>query len=269
VSIDGRFVSLAHLCMMEVAPIDLVRAAAAAGYDGVGIRLVPTADGVDHEVLGNPARLRELRQALDDTGIGLLDIEVVRLKPEGPGDVRPLLEAGAQLGAGHVICTVEDPDPVRQVDAFGSFAALAAKHGLRANLEYMIFSSCPTLADALVLVEQVDGAASVLVDPLHHERGGGAPGEVAGLSLDVLPYVQLCDATPAGPAADRVAARSEAVLGRLLPGDGQLPLTQLLRNLNPGAGISVESPLLGERRPDDPAAWAAKALAATRRVLEG
>jgi len=268
-SIDGRFISLAHLCMMEVAPIDLVLAAAAAGYDCVGIRLVPTADGVDHQVLGSAARLRELRQALDDTGIGLLDIEVVRLKPEGPGDVRPLLEAGAELGARYVICTVEDPDPVRRVDALGTFAALSAVHGVRANLEYMVFSSCPTLADALALIEQVGGAASVLVDPLHHERGGGASSEVAGLSLDVLPYVQLCDATPAGLAADPVSARSEAVLGRLLPGDGQLPLTQLLAHLDPGAGISVESPALGERRPPDPAAWAARALAATRRVLEG
>ena len=190
-----------------------------------------------------------------------------RLKAEGPGDVRPLLEAGALLGARYVICTVEDPDRSRQADTFGAFAALAAEHGLRANLEYMIFSSCPTLGDALALVDQVGAAASVLVDPLHHERGGGRPDEVAGIPLDVAPYIQLCDTTPAGPAADPVSARTEAVLGRLLPGDGDLPLRELVSHLHPTAGISVESPLAGERRPDDPAAWAARALAATRAVL--
>jgi sugar phosphate isomerase/epimerase len=270
-AIGGRFVSLAHLCMMEVAPVDLVRAASSAGYDGVGIRLVPTSDGIDHQVLGNPVRMSQLRRTLDDTGISVLDIEVVRLRPDGPGEVRPLLEAGQALGARHVICTVEDPVPVRRVEALASFAALAAEHGLRATLEYMVFSSCAKLAEALSLVEQVGGSgiACVLVDPLHHERAGGRPDEVAGLPLDLAPYIQLCDTQPAGPAADPASARAEAVHGRLLPGDGALPLRDLLAHLHPGAGISVESPLAGERRPDDPAAWAARALAATRAVLTG
>ena len=265
---DGRLISLAHLSMMEVAPVDLVRAAASAGYDSVGIRLVPTSDGIDHQVLGHPQRLAELRAELDDTGVSVLDIEVVRLKPQGPGDVRPLLEAGANLGARHVICTVEDADLHRSVDSLAAFAALAAEFGIRANLEYMIFSSCPTLTKALALVALAGGAASVLVDPLHHERGSGRPVEVAGLSVDVLPYIQFCDATPAGPAPDALTARTEAVLGRLLPGDGELPLGDLVANLDPGAGISVESPVRGQRRPEDPAAWAARSLAATHKVIE-
>ena len=266
-TIDGRFVSLAHLSMMEVAPVELVRAAASAGYDGVGIRLVPTADGIDHGVLGNAARMAELRATLDDTGIQLLDIEVVRVKPHGTGDVRPLLEAGAALGARHVICTVEDPDPVRRVDAFAAFCALSAEYGIRPNLEYMVFSAVPTLAAALTMLDDVGCAATVLVDPLHHERGGGLPDEVAGVPLSLLPYVQLCDASPAGAVADPIVARAEAVHGRLLPGDGDLPLRELVSFLDPGAAISMESPLAGERRPDDPAAWAARALDATRRVL--
>jgi len=269
VTFDGRLISLAHLSMMEVTPVDLVRAAASAGYDSVGIRLVPTSDGIDHQVLGHPQRLAELRAALDDTGVSVLDVEVVRLKPEGPGDVRPLLEAGATLGARYVICTVEDPEPHRRVDSLAAFAALAAEFGIRANLEYMIFSACPTLTEALALLRLAGGTASVLVDPLHHERGSGRSEEVAGLSVDLLPYIQFCDATPAGPAADALTARSEAVLGRLLPGDGELPLGDLLAHLDPRAGISVESPVRGQRRPEDPAAWAVRALAATHRVMEG
>ncbi len=266
-TIDNRVVSLAHLCMMEVPPVELVRAASSAGYDAVGIRLVPTADGVDHGVLGNPARLAELRATLDDTGLELLDIEVVRVKADGPGEVRPLLEAGAYLGARHVICTVEDPDPVRRVERFADFSALADEHGLRANLEYMVFSAVPTFLDALALVEQSGASASILVDPLHHERGGGTPSQVSGVPRTLLPYIQLCDATPAGAVADPLEARAEAVLGRLLPGDGDLPLRALLAELDPGTTISVEAPLAGQRRPDDAAAWAARALDATRRVL--
>ncbi len=119
-TIGGRLVSLAHLSMMAVAPVDLVRAASSAGYDGVGIRLVPTSDGIDHRVLGDAGRMSQLRRTLDETGIRVLDVEVVRLKPDGPGEVRPLLEAGQALGARHVICTVEDPDPARRVDGLAA-----------------------------------------------------------------------------------------------------------------------------------------------------
>ncbi len=134
-----------------------------------------------------------------------------------------------------------------------------------------MFSCCPTLADAVSLVEQVGGSgtACVLVDPLHHERAGGRPDEVDGLPLDLVPYIQLCDIRPAGASVDAATARAEAVHGRLLPGAGDLPLRDLLAHLHPGTGISVESPLAGERRPADPAAWAACALAATRAVLIG
>lgn len=268
-TIDGRLVSLAHLSMMEVAPVDLVRAAATAGYDAVGIRLVPTSDGIDHGVLGDPARLAELARALQDGGLTLLDVEVVRLRPQGPGEVGPLLEAGALLGARHVICTLEDSEPQRRIETLAAFAGLAGAHGIRPVVEYMVFSACPTLTDALALVGQVGGAAAVLVDPLHHERGGGAPEAVAGLDPHVLPYVQLCDAATAGPASDPAAARAEAVSARLLPGEGRLPLRRLVAGLGPGVGISVEAPLQGPRRPSDPAVWAAGALAATRAVLTG
>jgi sugar phosphate isomerase/epimerase len=266
-TVNGRLISLAHLCMIEVAPIDLARAAAAAGYDSIGIRLVPTADGVDHEVLGNPSKLTEVRQMIDDTGLIVLDVEVVRVKPEGFGDVRALLEAGAQLGARHVICTVEDPDHNRRLENFTSFCELAASYGLRANLEYMVFSEAHSLSDALAIVEATGSLAAVLVDPLHHERSGGRPEDVWGISATVLPYVQLCDAQPSGPAADRLTARSEAVLGRLLPGTGDLPLRRLLDSLDPTTGISVECPLAGQRRPVDPTAWAIEAMARTREVL--
>lgn len=263
----GRVLSLAHLCMIEVPPVDLVRAAANSGFDAVGIRLVPTSDGVDHGVLGNPRRMAELSMVLDGSGVRVLDIEVVRIKPEGPGDVLPLLEAGAALGAQYVICTVEDTDPVRRAEQFAAFCSLAASVGLRANLEYMIFSAVPSLDDARELVARSGGSAAILVDPLHHERAGGRPEQLSGLPMSLAPYVQLCDAAPAGAAADAAAARSEAALGRRLPGDGELPLVDLLARLDPSTGVSVEVPLPGQRRPDDPAAHAAHVRAAAMRVL--
>ena len=264
-----RVLSLAHLSMIEVPPVDLVRAAATAGYDAVGIRLVPTSDGVDHGVLGHPGRMAELASVVAGSGVQVLDIEVVRIRPQGPGEVRPLLEAGAALGAKHVICTVEDADPHRRVDHFAAFGELAAGVGLRANLEYMVFSAVPNLADARELVTRAGGSAAILVDPLHHERSGGRPEQLSGLPISLIPYVQLCDISPAGAAADVTAASSEARLGRLLPGAGDLPLAELLAALDPSTGISVEVPLAGQRRPADPTAAAALARTAAVQVLAG
>ncbi len=263
---SAREFSLAHLTMMEVAPTDLVRAAATAGYDGVGIRLVPTSDGVDHEMLSSRTRRAEVKRVLDDTGIRVVDVEVIRLYPHGFGDVRPFFDVAAAFGAGHVVCTVEDDDGSRRVDEFARLCAIAADYGVRPTLEYMVFSSVPTLTDALDLVTAAGGSAAVLVDALHHERGGGSPDDVRALTLSRAPYMQLCDSPETGRFTDRTVAREEAVYGRLLPGAGALPLAELLSQLDPETVVSVECPLIGQRSPADPVAVARAALAAARRV---
>ena len=225
---SGRRYSLAHLTMMELAPVDLVLAAASAGYDHVGIRLVPTTDGIDHELHTSAARRADLARVLDDTGVSVLDVEVLRLREDGFGDVGPFFDAAVELGARLVVCTVEDDDRARRVDTFARFCAVAAGYGVRPALEYMVFSSVPTLADALDLITTADPSAAVLVDTLHHERGGGQPEDVRGLTLAQAPYLQLCDSPVRGRLADRTEARTEAVYARTMPGEGALPLADLV-----------------------------------------
>lgn len=117
--------SVAHLSALHVAPPTLVRHAAAAGFDMVGaLRLTPTSDGRGHPMLGDPAMRRATVTALRDTGLTVLDVEVVRLRPRT--DVRaaePLLEAGAELGARFLLTTVEDPDPPSRAESLGALPA--------------------------------------------------------------------------------------------------------------------------------------------------
>ena len=229
--------SLAHLSMIEVPPIALVRAASSAGFRYAGFRLTPTASGIDHGILGNGVAIRELKAAIDDTSVGILDLEVVRIKEDGPLlDPTPLFEAAEYLGARYVITTLEDPNPQRRVESL----ALSA--------------GAPNVV--------------VLADILHLTRSGGTPDDMLDYPARLFPYVQICGANGAAAAPDAATARAEAVNARLMPGEGDLPVREFTECIPAGAIISVESPLAGLGNPADPAALAADLLASARLVSE-
>lgn len=96
-----RIFSLAALTVLELSPPDMVEAAARAGYSHVGLRLVPATEHEQHFPLVADADLRRQTQArLRDTGIKVLDLEILRLKPETcVADFEPILAVGAELGA--------------------------------------------------------------------------------------------------------------------------------------------------------------------------
>jgi sugar phosphate isomerase/epimerase len=157
-----------------------------------------------------------------------------------------ILDAGVRLGARAALVICNDPDEARLVDRFAAVCAAAGERGLRACLEFMIFSSVRTLADVLRIVQRTaHPAGAILVDALHLQRSGGTPAEVAATPSRLLPYAQLCDASllPVRP-PERVAL-TEARTGRLLPGDGELPLRSLVHALPEGAALAVESPVAG------------------------
>ncbi|HET7343792.1 MAG TPA: sugar phosphate isomerase/epimerase, partial [Methylomirabilota bacterium] len=85
--------------------------------------------------------------------------------------------------------------------------------------------------------------ASVLIDALHFSRSGGVPAHVAGVDPALLRYAQICDAGPDMPgAADTPALIREARTGRLLPGEGVLPLAALVAALPAGIPLAIEAP---------------------------
>ena len=92
--------SLSFLTCLGAGPEDSIRAAAASGYDFVGLRLAPaTPGGVAWPLMDDPARVRDLRALLADCGIGVFDVEMIRLGPGfAPEPYLPLLECCAELG---------------------------------------------------------------------------------------------------------------------------------------------------------------------------
>lgn len=236
--------SLCPLTIIRATHRDMVAAAAAGGFASVGLRLIAPRPGDPvHPLVGDSRAIRDLRQFMDDHGVGLFDIESLWLSPiTDPAAARPALEACAALGGRYVLAAGNDPDWPRMVANFAAICALAAEHGLRVGIEPTSYCVIRTLAqaDALLREAQADNAG-ILVDALHFVRAGGRIADLAALAPERFAYVQICDAQASAP-ADDAGLMAEARSGRLLPGEGDLPLDAMLDALPPGLPIGVEAP---------------------------
>jgi sugar phosphate isomerase/epimerase len=121
-----------------------------------------------------------------------------------------------------------------------------------------------TLAGAVAVVSG-SGGAGLLLDALHVQRCGVTTAEVAALDPALLGYLQLCDAPAAPPPG--AGAIAEARTGRLLPGEGELPLGDLLGAVPDGLPAAAETPSLDTRRGLTPAQFAARIRRALETVL--
>src|SRR5262249_3595698 len=119
----------------------------------------------------------------------------------------------------------------------------AHEYGLHVCLEFAIYTGVRTLADAAGLVRKSGCAnASVLVDALHFSRSGGTPSDVAQCDPSLFRYAQICDAS-ASMSTQSADLIREARTGRLLPGEGALPLRDLVAALPATLPLAVEAPV--------------------------
>jgi sugar phosphate isomerase/epimerase len=242
-----RQLSLAHLTVLDTTPPELVTVAAAAGFRTIGIRLTATPSvGVPpYDVLHDGPMLRETLARLADTGVSVLDTEFLRFEPDQPVGVPDgFLEVSARLGAQNVLVMSARPQESRTLDRFGDLCDGAARYGLQVNLEFAIYTGVRTLAHAAEMIARSKRAnASVLIDALHFSRSGGLPAHVAQIDPSLFRYAQICDAGGDRPGpTDTPALIREARTGRLLPGQGVLPLKELVAALPADLPLAIEAP---------------------------
>ncbi len=240
-----RPLSLAALTVLELSPVQAVRCAAEAGYTHVGLRLVPaTPTEPQWDAVGDTPPVREAAAALRDTGVQVLDIEILRLKPDTVvADFRPVLETGARLGAKHVLVAGNDPDEARLVERLAELADLCAPLGLAPAVEPMPWTDVRDLAQGLRVVEGARRTdVGLLVDPIHFDRAGDTPEALRAVDPARLPYLQFCDAPAQRPdTLDELLRQARAE--RQLPGEGGLDLAALLRAVPRTRALSLEMPL--------------------------
>ena len=266
--------SLAALTVLELPPWEQIRVAAEAGFDAVGIRLLPAAEGEPHQtLLGQPQRLLKTQRALADTGMRVVDIEILRLKPETDvrRDYQAVLELGAKLGADSVLVAGNDPSEQRTVDNFAALCELAAGYQLYPHLEFMPWTGVVNLLQAQRITANVRAMghtnACLLIDPFHLNRSNSELLDVAKIPAGWMRYAQLCDI--AGPVPEDMAeiihqARNE----RCFPGEGDVDLQRLLQCLGANLPLSLEVPTEALRRQGvTPLARAQRALTSALAVL--
>jgi len=236
--------SLAHLTALSLSPPELVDAAAEAGYRYVGLRLTRVTPVEPHYPLAtDPGLMRTTKVRLAATGIEVLDIELARIGPdEDPRDFRRFLEAGAELGARHVITQLPDPDRARKTDRFAQLCEMARPLGLTVDLEFPSWTETPDLNAAVrVLRGAGQPNAGILIDLLHFARSGSSVADLRQLPADWFHFAHVCDAPPGVPATNEGLIHT-ARFERLFPGEGGIDIHGILGALPPGLPYALEIP---------------------------
>ncbi|HEX7386502.1 MAG TPA: sugar phosphate isomerase/epimerase [Castellaniella sp.] len=262
----SRPYSLAHLTVMELTPPAMIQAAAQAGYQGCGLRLLPFSPGGTAYLMNDPALMRETLACLRDTGLCIPDVEIIRI--QGPLDVRPYLpffEAGQKLGARHILVTGEDPDLARLTDSFARLCEACQPYGLTADMEFMPWMAANCIQTTRKIIEDAgQDNGGILVDPIHFLRSASTLDDLRQLPAGMIHYAQICDAPAQGP-TDTAGLVQASRHARLLPGEGDIPLKDMMRCYAPDLTISIEIPNTRRRSEAGTLAWITQCLEASKR----
>lgn len=244
---------VAPLSALDLPVLTFVRAAAEAGFDAVGLRAHPVSRMDPVFSLDTASRsFRDLQGLVADTGLEVLDLEVFTIHPGVErAQWMPVLEAGARLGARYLNVVGGHPSLEAFEQVVGRLTADALDHGIMPVLEPVAYRQLNDFRQAIRIARAV--GCAVEMDVLHFLRTGASL-ETVSVHRDLFPILQLCDAPASlrdhGEALTTLAAaRGEDDLAvtesrglRLLPGDGDGPVHELLALLGPSTRISVEIP---------------------------
>lgn len=261
--------SLPHLTLFDCTPDQAVDAASQAGYDAISLRLLP-ASPLEQvpPFLGSGAYRKRIISRIKSAGLGVCDVELVRLKPQMEArDYEPFLEAAAELGAQFIIVAGDDPELERISANFSIFCEMAKTFGLMVRLEPMPWTFVPNLRTALKIIESTQqDNAGILLDPLHLHRASDGFEKIQDISSEQIGMIQLCDARkifdPSLPALVKTARGD-----RLIPGQGDLDLELFLSYLPSVHTISIEVPNRRRAEHYSHIEWASMALNATKSLV--
>lgn len=237
-----RRISVAHLTAIDLAPPEFIEAAAVAGFDWVGLRLLRVTDtSPGYPLRDDPAMLKATKAAMAATGITVGDIEFLKVTPETRvAEYDWLFDIGAELGADHLITAPYDPDLTRLSDTLAALAEAGRTRGVQVIHEFFPWTNVPDLDTALRVVEAADVA--LLVDSLHFDRSGSSLEKLRAIAPDRLPFAHLCDA-PVQPRYSTEELLFNAREERLPPGAGEIDLAAFVGALPKDLPLSLEVPM--------------------------
>jgi sugar phosphate isomerase/epimerase len=262
-----RVYSLSYLSSHRCTPAEAIRIAAQTGYAYVGLRLWPNAPGAPQQyLLDQPAAMRETLAAQRDTGVGVFDLEIIRINDSfDPHTWDALYDVGAQLQAKAILVAGDDPNEERLTHNYARLCEVMQPFGMTADLEFMPWTEVKDAKSALRIVKNagMPSNAGILVDALHFGRSTTTLGDIRAIPRQLLHYAQICDAQ-AGLNFSTEEMIHTARCERLLPGDGTIDIQGLFDALPADLPVSVEVVHFGREARTPPEAWAAECLSASR-----
>ncbi len=238
--------ALEFISTLGMPPVAHIELAASLGVTGLGFAPGPIAANPHGYPAWNlrtdPALLRATKAALAANGVrltlgeGFLIMSGIEI-----ADAVTIMDVMAELGAPMVNTIVMEQDRARAFDQFALYAGMAAERGMLACLEFMPMMWPIDIHEAAAFVaDSGAGNARVLIDAMHFYRGGSSAADLARIDPAAIGYVQICDVPiPAVNPDYGMEARDN----RLPPGEGDLPLGELLSALPRDVTIGLELPM--------------------------
>ncbi len=189
---------------------------------------------------------REMVAAMREHGVSLSSAEGIGIHANL--DVRAAyvedLDLLRELGVPRINVVSLDPDRSRTFDQLGCLAEMAAKVGIETEIEFVPIFTIPDLATAVAAVRHVGRPdCRIMFDTMHFGRSAATIGELAAVDPRLIGYIQICDA-PRVPIIEDYM--EEAVFQRMVPGEGELPLLDMLAALPRDRVVGIEVPLRRE-----------------------
>ncbi len=238
--------ALEFISALGMPPVQYVELAARLGMGKVGFAPSPIAANPHGypawDLRSDPALLRDTKAALSANNVAVSLGEGFLILPGMEiADMATTMDVMAELGAPMVNCIVMEQDRPRAFDQFALYAQMAAARGMLAALEYMPMMWPINVHEAADFVAESGAAnARVLIDAMHFYRGGSQAADLAHVDPAVIGYFQICDVPMPATNPDY---GMEARDNRLTPGEGDLPLDELLAALPREVTIGLELPM--------------------------
>lgn len=234
------------LTVQGLGPVEHVTLAADLGCTAISIGLVPPSANPHNYALWSlredPVLRRELKAALRDRGVAIstgegLDVSTKIDASQRAADMDMLADLGVfAINAGDMGIARG-----RAFDQMAVLCEMARERGMDFSVAFSPLFTLSCLADALDAVRHIgEHKASVLIDTMHFFRSGGTVRQIAELDPPLIGHVKISDA----PRKSTGDYRQESMTGRMIPGEGDLPLREFVDALPRGKVLGLEVPLI-------------------------
>jgi sugar phosphate isomerase/epimerase len=236
--------ALGFLSVFALPPVEFVNLAADLGCQHIstivqGQPLVPL--DFPSFSLKDAALRKELLAAMNDRGVSISLGDGFLVLPGA--DMRNFcsdLDVLAELGVPRINVVSLDPDLRRTFDQFAALTELGGQRNIETDVEPVPGLTIGDLPTALVALDDVGRPDfRLLIDTMHLVRSGSSAADLSALDPQHIGYAQLNDTT-LQPRIDNYM--EEAMYERMVPGEGELPLRDILAALPPDIVIELEVP---------------------------